>query len=76
MTLKMFNYIVTTGDPPFIIETEGGRSYTIHDRQSFWVPPSWQRTVILAVPGKGITYLDIETIEAVRVEHEPVRPTN
>jgi hypothetical protein len=70
MTKETFESLINECEPPFVIKTRGGRDYRLTDRQSFWLPPRWRHTVIVAQPGEGIAFLDIASIDSVEVEHE------
>jgi hypothetical protein len=71
MLTDEFLKVTDQGEPPFVIKTRGGLTYVVADRKHFWVPPTFERTVILAVPGQGIKYLDIGSIDEIGIEHEP-----
>ena len=55
---------------PFVIQTRGGKVYTVAYPSSYWFPQDYETTVILAVRGQGITLLDIDAIDAVQFERE------
>jgi hypothetical protein len=68
MTTDEFRDLVERDDfQPFIIRT-AGREYMIKDPTTVWVPGSYQSMAVLALPGKGITLLDIRAIEAIHLE--------
>ena len=53
-----------------VIHTRGGRDYPVTDPANVWVPKAYSTTACVAVPGRGITLLDIDSIEGVRFEHD------
>ena len=55
---------------PFVIKTNSGQAYPINNRAGIWLPDGYDSTVVVAVPGKGITLVSIASIEAVQFEHE------
>jgi hypothetical protein len=55
---------------PFVIKTDSGALYPIRNQASLWLPDGYESTVVVAVPGKGITLLSIESIEVVHFEQE------
>jgi hypothetical protein len=55
---------------PFVIKTRGGRVYPVNHRANLWLPEDYESTVCVSVKGKGITLLDIASIEAVQFEHD------
>jgi hypothetical protein len=57
---------------PYEIVTRGGRAYRVADHANAWIPPAYPDTLIVAVPGKGIVYLGLGSIDAIHNEHEAV----
>jgi hypothetical protein len=55
---------------PFMIETKGGRSYTITYHANAIIPEAYPNTVILCVRERGIILLGLDAIEAIHHEHE------
>ena len=56
---------------PFLIKAKGGRSYPVRHESSIWMPTDdFESLVCVAVRGKGVTLLDIESIESVHIEVE------
>jgi hypothetical protein len=53
---------------PFILKTQSGDIYPVTDRSQIWFPGPYADVVCIALPGKGITVLDIAAVEAVRLE--------
>ena len=54
---------------PFVIKTKGGRSYPVRHPSSIWLPmDDYDSVVCVAVRGKGITLLDIASIESMHME--------
>jgi hypothetical protein len=57
-------------DTEFVIRTTSGKRYPVPGPGHVWLPPGYESTVCVAVPGKGISLLDIGSIEAVQFEHQ------
>jgi hypothetical protein len=57
---------------PLVILTKGGRSYTVRDPASAWIPPDYPTTVVLSLPHQGLTLLAMSGVESVVTEHEAV----
>lgn len=53
---------------PFVITTRGGRTYEVENHSRLWLPDIYPNTVCVAVRGKGITLLDIHSIEGIVAE--------
>jgi hypothetical protein len=69
MTREDFHDMIEKDDfRPFVIQTKGGRCYAITDRANVWLPQAYESTACVAVPGMGISFLDIESIDAVQFE--------
>jgi hypothetical protein len=62
--------LLDESEPPFTIETKGGRSYHITDRASVWIPETYKAMLCIAIPAKGIVVLRLSAIEGVRVEND------
>jgi hypothetical protein len=58
---------------PYSIETRGGRTYPVTDHANTFITPAYPDTLIVAVPGQGIVYLGLGSIDAIHNEHEAVR---
>jgi hypothetical protein len=58
---------------PYSIETRGGRTYPVTDHANAFITPAYPDTLIVAVPGQGIVYLGLGSIDAIHNEHEAVR---
>ncbi len=58
---------------PYEIVTRGGRAYPVADHANARITPAYPDTLILAIPGKGIVYLGLSSIDAIHNEHEAVR---
>ncbi len=57
---------------PYSIITRGGRTFPVADHANVWITPAYPETLILAIPGKGIVYLGLSSIDAIHNEHEAV----
>jgi hypothetical protein len=57
-------------EPPFVVGTIGGRSYTIPARSNFWIPEAYPAVLCVALTGRGIIIIRMATIESLQLEHE------
>lgn len=59
---------------PFVIKTKGGRSYPVRHQSSIWLPvDDYESVVCVAVKGKGITLIDIDSVESMHLELDLAR---
>jgi hypothetical protein len=57
---------------PYSIVTRGGRAYTVADHANAFITPAYPDTLIVAIPGKGIVYFGLGSIDATHNQHEAV----
>jgi hypothetical protein len=57
---------------PFVIEAEGGRSYTISDPTDIHIPNAYPNTVILCLRERGLILLRLDEIESLHPEPKPL----
>jgi hypothetical protein len=57
---------------PYSIVTRGGLAYPVTDHANAFITAAYPDTLIVAVPGKGIVYLGLGSIDAIHNEHEAV----
>jgi hypothetical protein len=57
-------------DPPFVLKTQGGRSYRITNKANVWLPVAYQTMLCVAVVGRGITMIKISAIKSIQIEHD------
>jgi hypothetical protein len=57
---------------PYEIVTRGGRTIPVADHANAFITPAYPDTLIVAVPGRGIVYLGLGSIDAIHNEHEVV----
>ena len=50
---------------PYEILTRGGKTYAVADHANAWIPPAYPNTLIVAVPGRGIATIRLETIDSI-----------
>ena len=62
--------LLDESEPPFTIETKGGRSYRITDRANVWTPEAYKAMLCVAIPAKGIVVLRLAAIEGVHIEND------
>lgn len=62
--------LIDESEPPFTIETKGGRSYRVTDRANVWTPAAYQAMLCVAIPAKGIVVLRLSAIEGVHIEND------
>ena len=58
--------------PALLDRDQGGLSYPVADHANAFITPAYPETLILAIPGKGIVYLGLGSIDAIHNEHEAV----
>jgi hypothetical protein len=56
---------------PYVIETRGGKTYTVTHRSNAHITESYPNTLIVATEGGGIAFLGLDAIVAIRSEHAP-----
>jgi hypothetical protein len=60
---------------PYVIETRDGRSFTIPHPDSVFIPHHYPNTVLLALRESALIYLNLDEIESLHAESEPLSET-
>jgi len=72
MTAQDFRKMIASEDfQPSLSRRTRDENMLISDPSTLWLPGGYESTVVLAIPGKGITLLDITAIETVQFEAAP-----
>lgn len=70
MTIDELHDLLTESEPPFTIQTKGGRSYQITNRANIWIPEAYKDIICLVPDRMGIIFVRLNAIESVHTEHE------
>lgn len=57
---------------PYEIVTRGGQTFRVADHANARITEAYPNTLIVAVPGRGIAYIGLDSIDAIHNEHEAV----
>jgi hypothetical protein len=64
-----FHELLQESEPPFTIQTKGGRSYRVENRGQIWIPDAYRDIICLAIPSQGLMFVRFGSIESVQTEH-------
>jgi hypothetical protein len=71
MSSSEFRDMIEQADfQPYVIKTKGGRKYPITHRANAFIFEAYPSTVVIAVPGQGLTLLGLDSIESIQLEHD------
>lgn len=72
MTPDDFRNLTDEGTFPMVLQMRSGKSIPLRTRHTFFISDDYPEMVIVTRPGRGVVFVVIEAIDAIRTEREVV----